>query len=55
MTAKELIKALQDLGEEHLNKRVLCYDEYRYVPIERIKIIEESHWDGSNEECIGID
>ena len=54
MTVRELIKALQDLGEDNLSKRVLIYDEYRYVPIDVVKVIEETCWDGSVEECIGI-
>lgn len=43
MTARELIEKLQNLGEEHLNKPVLIYDEYRYVNIDNVKIMKEHY------------
>ena len=56
MTAKELIEALQDLGEGNLDKEVLIYDEYRYVNIDTVKIIEEpDYYDSTRVPFIGID
>jgi hypothetical protein len=56
MTVKELIKALQDLGEEKQDMEVLIYDEYRYVNIYTIKTIEEPDYLGqSKRKFIGID
>lgn len=55
MTARELIKALQDLGEDNLDMEVLIYEEYRYVHIEDVGIIDEpEEYDFSNVEFIGI-
>lgn len=55
MTARELIEKLQSFGEENLNKEVLIYDEYRYVNIDSVKIIEECNIYGEEQEFIGID
>ena len=44
MTARELIKALQDLGEENLDKEVEHYDEYRHVPIDSIRLFEDNDY-----------
>ena len=44
MTARELIKALQDLGEENLDKEVEHYDEYRYVPIDSVHFFEDNDY-----------
>ena len=55
MTAKELIKVLQDLGEENLDMKVLIYEEYRYVHIEDVEIIDKpEEYDFSNVKFIGI-
>ena len=55
MTVRELIKALQDLGEENLDKEVLIYDEYRYVYINDMKNIEEPGFcDETDVPFIGI-
>jgi len=56
MTVRELIKTLQDLGEEKQNMEVLIYDEYRYVNIDTVKTIEEPDYlDNSKKTFIGID
>lgn len=55
MTARELIKALQSLGEEHQDKQVLIYDEYRYVNIDTVEIIKERNVFDEEQEFIGID
>ena len=55
MTARELIKALQDLGEENLDLEVCIYDEYRYVNIDDVEILTEKNWDEANIKFIGID
>jgi len=60
MTARELIKALQDLGEENLDKEVEYYDEYRYVPIVSIRFLKDSGYNAltgnwENKTIIAID
>jgi hypothetical protein len=55
MTARELIEKLQSFGEEHLNKPVLVYDEYRYVNINTVEIIEEYDIYNEEQNFIGID
>ena len=55
MTARELIKTLQSLGEEHQDKQVLIYDEYRYVNIDIVEIIKERDIYDEKQEFIGID
>lgn len=42
MTARELIKRLQDLGEERLDKEVIMLDCTTYYTPYRIEIIDES-------------
>lgn len=55
MTARELIKTLQDLGEEYLDMEVLIYDEYRYVNIDTVKIEKEPNYlDCCKRTFIGI-
>ena len=54
MTARELIKTLQSLGEEYQDKQVLIYDEYRYVNIDNVKIIKERDIYDKEQEFIGI-
>ena len=56
MTVKELIKTLQDLGEEKQDMEVLIYDEYRYVNIDTVKTIKEPDYlYQSKRKFIGID
>ena len=55
MTVKELVKILQDLGEEKQDMEVLIYDEYRYVNIDTVEIKEEPDYlDNSEKTFIGI-
>lgn len=55
MTVKELTKILQNLGEEKQDMEVLIYDEYRYVNIDTVEIIEEPDYlDNSEKPFIGI-
>ena len=54
MTAKELIKTLQELGEEYLDLEVQYHDEYRYVSIDDIQVLKDKSWDGTEYAFIGI-
>lgn len=55
MTVKELIKTLQDLGEDKQEMGVLIYDEYRYVNIDAVEIVEEPDYlNQSKRKFIGI-
>lgn len=47
MTARELIKALQDLGEENLDKQVIMFDGPSFYTPYKVKILEEKEW-GNN-------
>lgn len=42
MTARELIKRLQDLGEKNLDKEVYMFDCATYYTPYRVKIIDEN-------------
>ena len=55
MTARELIKVLQDLGEENLDLEVLIYDEHRYVNIDDVEILTEKNYKDEDITFIGID
>lgn len=39
MTARELIKALQDLGEENLNKEIIMFDGPSYYSPFKVEIL----------------
>ena len=55
MTVKELIKILQNLGEEKQDMEALIYNEYRYVSIDTVEIREEPDYlDNSKKAFIGI-
>lgn len=41
MTARELIKALQDLGEENLNRDVVMFDGPSYYTPCRVEILHD--------------
>lgn len=41
MTARELIKALQDLGEENLDRTVIMFDGPAYYTPYKIEILDE--------------
>ena len=40
MTVKELIKALQDLGEENQNKQVIMFDGPSYYTPYKVKVLD---------------
>ena len=42
MTARELIKALQDLGEENLDKDCITFDGPAFGIVSRIKVLEDT-------------
>lgn len=42
MTARELIKALQDLGEENLDKDIIMFDGPSYYTPYKVEILK--HW-----------
>jgi len=55
MTAREIIKEFQDLGEEYLDLPVAYYDEYRYCEVVGMEITETtgiSSYDNIKEEKI---
>ena len=41
MTARELIKALQDLGDENLDKDCITFDGPAYGIVSRVKILDD--------------
>ena len=41
MTARELIKALQDLGEENLDRDIVIFDGPSYTTPYKVEILEE--------------
>lgn len=40
MTARELIKALQDLGDENQDRQIIMFDGPRYYTPYRVKILD---------------
>ena len=44
MTARELIKALQDLGEENLDKQVIMFDGPTYYTPYKVDITNDPTW-----------
>ena len=44
MTARELIKALQDLGEENLDRDIVMFDGPSFYSPYKVKILEEKEW-----------
>ena len=44
MTARELIKALQDLGEENLDKQVIMFDGPSFYSPCKVQILEDKAW-----------
>ena len=40
MTARELIKALQDLGEENLDRDIVMFDGPSYYTLYKVKILD---------------
>lgn len=41
MTAKELIKALQDLGEENQDRQIIMFDGPSYFTPYKVEILDE--------------
>jgi hypothetical protein len=41
MTARELIKALQDLGEENLDREIIMFDGPNYYTPYKVEILDE--------------
>ena len=48
MTAKELIKALRDLGEENLDRKIIMFDGPSYYTPYKVEILDNqfSHLQG---------
>ena len=44
MTARELIKALQDLGEENLDRNIVMFDGPSFYSPYKVKILEDKAW-----------
>ncbi len=42
MTAKELIEALQDLGEENLDRKVITFDGPNYSLLNKVELLDDS-------------
>ena len=54
MTARELIKALQDLGEENLDKDCITFDGPSFAIVSRVHILDEK-WSERMQGKIWID
>jgi len=44
MTVEQLIKRLQNLGEENLDKEVIIFDCASYFTPYKVEILKEDHW-----------
>lgn len=44
MTARELIKALQELGEENLDREVVMFDGPSYYTPHKVKVLKDRKW-----------
>ena len=44
MTARELIKALQDLGEDNLDKDVIMFDGPSYYTPYKVEVMTDNNW-----------
>lgn len=44
MTARELIKALQDLGEDNLDRDIVMFDGPSFYSPCKVKILEDKAW-----------
>ena len=52
MTARELIKALQDLGEDNLDREIVMFDSFaRYTPY-RVEILYGNNWGNAKGKII---
>ena len=54
MTGKELIKALQDLGDENLDREIVMFDGPSYYTPYKIEVLKDRKW-GKQYGCIMID
>lgn len=54
MTARELIKALQDLGEDNLDRKIIMFDGPSFFTPCTVKILNHSRW-GDKAGLIMID
>ena len=55
MTAKELIKKLQDLGEENLDKEVIIFDGPSYYTPHKVEVLSDKDWGHRLQDRILID
>lgn len=44
MTARDLIKALQDLGDENLDKEIVMFDGPSYCTPYKIAVLKDKSW-----------
>ena len=54
MTGRELIKALQDLGDENLNRKIVMFDGPSYYTPCKVEVLKDRKWD-KQYGCIMID
>ena len=55
MTARELIKALQDLGEDNLDREVIMFDGPSYYTPYKVEIMKDKNWGKKLQGKIMID
>ena len=55
MTARELIKVLQDLGEDNLDKEVIMFDGSSWYTPYKVEIMKDKNWGKNLQGCIMID
>ena len=44
MTARDLIKALQDLGDENLDKEIVMFDGPSYYTPYKVEVLKDKSW-----------
>lgn len=44
MTVEQLIKRLQNLGKENLDKEIIIFDCASYFTPYKVEILKEDHW-----------
>ena len=44
MTAKELIKALQDLGKDNLNREIVMFEGPSYYTPYKVEVLKDKSW-----------
>ena len=54
MTGRELIKALQDLGDENLDREIVMFDGPSYYTPYKVEVLNDRKW-GRQYGCIMID